>query len=100
MQIAQTILQQLGGNKFVKMTGAKHLVALKDGLAFKLPSTRHFVKEGINYVKIILNPLDLYDIEYGTIKGFDYNIKATANGLYCDMLQENFTRTTGLYTSL
>ena len=35
--IAQTILAQLGGNRFLAMTGARLLCDLGDGLAFNLP---------------------------------------------------------------
>lgn len=34
--IAETILQQLGGNKFVVMTGAKNFVALENGIKFNI----------------------------------------------------------------
>ena len=100
MEIAKEILNQLGGNKFIVMTGAKNLVAHESGLSFKLPTKKHYTKNNINYVKIILTPMDLYDIEYGTIKKFNYKVKETASGIYADMLQETFTKTTGLDTSL
>ncbi|AXF77019.1 hypothetical protein AV903_14875 [Erwinia tracheiphila] len=38
-EIAVEILNQLGGNKFIAMTGAKNFVWLENGgLIFKLPS--------------------------------------------------------------
>lgn len=33
---AQTILNQLGGNRFVAMTGAKNFVALENGIKFNI----------------------------------------------------------------
>ena len=36
MRVAKTILEQLGGNKFRMMTGAKNLLNLGDGIAMKL----------------------------------------------------------------
>ncbi|EIP9270516.1 hypothetical protein LT886_002400, partial [Salmonella enterica] len=51
--IAVEILNQLGGNKFIAMTGAKNFVWLeKGGLIFKLPS--NFARNGINLVRIKL----------------------------------------------
>ncbi len=55
MQVAQTILQQLGGRRFMAMTGARAMAAHKDGLSFKLPS--NFARHGINYVKITLTDI-------------------------------------------
>ena len=36
MQVAQTILQQLGGNKFVVMTGSKNFIAGENFLRMNL----------------------------------------------------------------
>lgn len=39
MEIAKTILSQLGGNRFITMTSAKHFVGLTEpGLQFDLPT--------------------------------------------------------------
>ena len=61
MTIAKTILQQLGGNKFVVMTGAKSLCGGENYLSFRIPGT--MTRDRINYVKITLNSMDLYDVE-------------------------------------
>ena len=98
MSIANTILDQIGGARFILMTGAKNLVNHGNALSFKLPAK--FAKDGINYVKITLNGLDLYDVEYGKIKKFEYKLLSTSEGLYFDMLKEDFTAKTGLHTSL
>lgn len=39
--VGNAIFKQLGGNRFVAMTGAKHVFAIKGGLSFKLPRARH-----------------------------------------------------------
>lgn len=98
-QIATTILKQLGGNKFIAMTGARRFVALENGgIIFHLPS--NFAVKGINIVKIELDPSDTYNITFykahrGIIKEIDnYEM------IYCDQLQGIFTKVTGLYTSL
>lgn len=96
--IAKTILQQLGGNKFIVMTGAKTLVDHGNGLSFKLPS--NFATGGINYVKITLEPSDEYTVEFGKLRGLKYTVIETVEGVYCDMLQDVFTSATGLDTHL
>lgn len=110
--VASVILQQLGGNKFIAMTGAKNLLALENGIRFTIG--RNASKA--NRVEITYNGLDLYDIKF--IKHTPYKIKVDYNkgtvketqektvvlkeynDIYCDMLQELFTEYTGLYTHL
>jgi hypothetical protein len=105
MEIAKTILAQLGGNVFKTMTGARNFMSHTEdrALSFHLPSGT--AKNQVNYVKIKLNEMDLYDIEFGRTwkrpKGaYVYDVKATVEGAYADMLQSVFTEYTGLYTSL
>lgn len=96
-----TIWQQLGGNKFKVMTGAKDLTYDVSGdptLMFKLPS--NFAKDGINYIKITLTVMDLYNIEFYSIKGNNKHLVKEVNGIYNDQLQEIFKRYTGLNTHL
>jgi len=97
-QIAQIILAQLGGNKFLAMTGAKQLVAVEKGLQFKLPA--RFAKNGITCVIIKLNSMDLYDVTFGKIVKYELKEIAKVNSIYADMLQEVFTEQTGLDTHL
>lgn len=97
--IAVEILNQLGGNKFIAMTGAKNFVWLeKGGLIFKLPS--NFARNGINLVRIKLEPSDTYNIEFLKSRGASLKIIGSFEMIYCDQLQEIFTETTGLYTHL
>lgn len=110
IMVAQTILNQLGGNRFVAMTGAKNFVALENGIKFSIG--RNASKA--NTVKITLNGLDLYDIEFIKFTPFKISVNhktcavttreekteivKTYNDCYCDMLQEVFTSVTGLHT--
>lgn len=94
--VAKEILTQLGGNKFIAMTGAKNLVDGGKFLGFKLPRA----KDGINYVKITLTSMDLYDIEFGGIRANDYKVVKKVGGIYNDQLQNIFTKVTGLHTRL
>lgn len=92
--VAETVRQQLGGNLFSMMTGAKNFVGSDSYLMFSLPSRR------INKVKITLNGGDLYDMEFIKVwKGEAKEILKVKN-LDCTQLQEEFTKATGLYTRL
>ena len=101
-QVAHTILNQLGGNRFCVMTGAKNFVALDLGLRMDLPRNA----SGANRLEIRLNGKDLYDVRFysGRLsrKTYEYKVveKANFKDLYCDQLQEIFTEVTGMYTSL
>jgi hypothetical protein len=96
MSVAQTILAQMGGNKFLAMTGAKYLVALDNALQFTLPNRK------INSVVIRLDADDTYTMLFNkkTNMGIDIKLIASAVGVYADQLQSVFTEKTGLYTSL
>ena len=113
MEVANTIHQQLGGHRFVAMTGAKGFLAHPDGrgaLSFRLPS--RFAKDGINYVKITLMGSDTYTVEFIKI-GPRPSLKQMMAGkeqtvttvkkledIYADQLQSAFSRHTGLDTHL
>jgi hypothetical protein len=96
--IAQTILQQIGSRRFIVMTGASGFVGHKDGLAFRLPS--RFATDGINYIRIYLNPMDTYDLEFGKIWGAKYTQINKIDGVYVDDLRRIISETTGLALSL
>lgn len=92
--VAETILSQLGGNKFIVMTGAYNL--MKDGNALLL---RFKGSKKANYLRIDLTASDLYKMTFGKI-GKDYKVVSEIDGIYFDQLQKIFTSQTGLYTSL
>jgi hypothetical protein len=99
-EIAQEILKQLGSGKFVAMTGAKNFCSLDEqegGLSFKLPK---FSGIKINYVKIVLNASDLYEVTFGRIHGLKYTVISEHKGIYCDELKDMFEYHTGLRTHL
>lgn len=99
LTVANTILAQLGGNKFTVMTGAKNLMGGSDNLSFRFPQ-----HNGVNYCKITLNAYDTYNVEFGMIRKKDgvptYTRKEFITDVYNDGLQEVFTAQTGLYTHL
>ena len=91
-EVAQTILEQLGGNMFVAMTGAKDFSTSGRDLTFKLPGGQAF--------KITLNGSDTYDIDHYVIRGHVVNDRGREEGIYCDMLRGVFERMSGFRTSL
>ena len=98
VNIAETILEQLGGRRFIAMTGAKHLADYGDALSFKLPG--RFALVSINFVKIRLNAMDLYDLQFGEIRGTSYRVIQELPDIDCGSLQPAFTAVTGLDTHL
>lgn len=98
MTTANTILEQLGGGKFVAMTGAKSFVGSEDSLMFALPS--RFAKNGINKVRVTLTAMDDYTVEFFSIRGINVKEKGKVEGVYAENLQTVFTQFTGLDTRL
>ena len=94
--IAKTILQQLGGNKFIAMTGAKNLGSTNKSLQFKIGRN----SKSISHVIITLKSSDLYDVEFIRIRGVKRTVVKKLKGVYADMLRKIFTKYTGLRTSL
>ena len=97
MSVARTILEQLGGNKFCAMTGAKNLVDCGDALAMKIGRN----KTSSNYLKITLNMMDLYDVRFSrvSLKGGERSV-TEYNNVYNDSLVDVFEKHTGMYTKL
>lgn len=99
-EVAETILSQIGGRRFITMTGAKNFVAINQGLQLDLPKTPHYVRDGISRLHIVLTPMDEYKITAYKIRGMKVTEISVTDGVYCDQLEEVFTRLTGLDTSL
>lgn len=95
IEIAKIILDQLGGQRrLVVMTGANNFIAVKNGLSFKLKSRI------ANYVKIVLNGNDLYDIEFQKLIGTKSKKVAEYNDIYFDQLIPIVEKETGMYLKL
>jgi hypothetical protein len=93
---AVTILEQLGGNRFIAMTGAKDFIKdeVNRMIGFKIGRN----SKSINYVRITLNGKDLYDMEFLRKRKLDLKVVSKANDVYFDQLQDVFTENTGMYT--
>ena len=97
MSIAKTILEQLGGNKFVAMTGAKNFVDCGDALSMRIGRN----KTSSNYLKITSNAMDTYDMKFCKLtRKFEEKSVTEYHNIYNDMLTDQFTSHTGMYTSL
>jgi hypothetical protein len=94
-QRAETILRQFGGRRFAAMTGARNFLALDAGLQFSIPRTN-----GIRKVRVMLQPNDLYTVEFYGIHKATATLKGTHADVYGDHLPALFTEATGLHTSL
>ena len=95
--VATEILRQMGGNRFIAMTGAKDFVGSKDSLMFALP---RLAKNKANKVRVTLSDNDTYRVEFFRMKRFEFEKISEHSEVYCDMLPELFTTQTGLYTKL
>lgn len=108
MRVADIILQQLGGNKFLVMTGANHLVSDGNTLRMQLPKN----SSKANRLHITLEADDTYTVRFFRYTAGKLNKKTytwtedkmeeikTVEGVYCDMLQDIFTQVTGMCTHL
>lgn len=110
------IVQQIGGNKFLAMTGSKFQYYSYNELGYvylMIKLTKNQSKA--QYLKIQLNGLDLYDLTFSRIKK-TLNPEYKALGIkiydetpivikeykdvYADRLQDIFTWVTGMLTRL
>ena len=91
--VANEIQRQLGGQRFSIMAGANSYVCDSNSLTVKLPKAKYAIK----FVKISLNPNDLYDVLFMKRDG---SVAITVDNIYAEQLQEVFTACTGLYLSL
>ena len=99
LQVAQTILQQLGGGRFLTMTGAKNLVGSENSLSMRINSVNADGRR-VNVVSVTLDPSDTYTVTASYLRAGKLTTVASVSDVYNDQLQETFTRLTGLYTSL
>ena len=97
MRVAKTILEQLGGNQFRMMTGAKKLAGDENSLSMRIGRN----SSNSNYLKITLNSMDLYDMEFCKLTKMGEKKSVTEyNNVYNDLMKGTFTAHTGMYTSL
>ena len=108
MKVTDIILKQLGGNKFLSMTGANNLLSDGNTLRMNLPKNA----SKANRLWITLNADDTYTMIFFRFTSGRLNKKTfiwtedkkdnvrIIKGVYCDMLQDFFTSVTGMHTYL
>ena len=107
MSVAHEILRQLGGSKFLVMTGSKPVT---DGNTLRIHLKKNMSKANRLYITLeaddtytmrffryIAGRLDKKTLEWKEDKVVEIK---TVEGVYCDMLQSIFTEVTGMYTHL
>lgn len=107
--VAETILQQLGGNRFIVMTGAKNFLSDGNTLRMQLPRNR----SRANRLFITLDEgSDTYKMRFFRYSAPRFNTKTCTftsekveevdfvEGVYADALCDIFTAVTGFATSL
>jgi len=96
-QIAEAILEQLGGARFTQLTGAKHLTYGDDYLRFRLP--RGFAKNKATAVRIKLVGDEHYELTFYKVRGTNVTTISEHTPIP-ENLREIFTHDTGLECSL
>ena len=91
MTVARNILDQLGGARFVAMTGARELVGSADSLTFKIGVN----PKRVSQVRVTLTSADLYSVTFFRIG----KAPQIESDVHCNM-PEVFSERTGLYTQL
>ena len=91
-------LQQLGGNRFIAMTGAKNLAVDKSKNELHMKIGRN--AKGVSHVRIRLTSMDLYDMEFLQVRAGRIKIKSKEKGVYADQLGKMFKKNTGMNVRL
>ena len=96
-QIADTILKQLGGGRFIAMTGAKNLSFSSNPPGLRMSIGRG-AKDAIKYLRVDYDRgSDTYTMIFANKSGG--TVKSVSH-VYADSLQRVFTSTTGFDTHL
>lgn len=107
MRVADIILQQLGGGRFIAMTGSKNFIS--DGNTLRMSLAKN--SSEANRLWITLDGDDTYTMRFFRYTPSRFDTKTCTfteevteikkiSGVYCDQLQDIFTSTTGLYTRI
>jgi hypothetical protein len=91
LAVANTILEQIGGRRFIIMTGATNFLGDQTSLRFRIPRAQN----GIRFIKVTLTPMDTYLMEFLGVQG---NVIEKVDDVYFDQLEEIFSKYTGLST--
>lgn len=79
-EIALVILSQLGGlGRLNAMLGIKQVTIVDNGVSIK-----YKISSPVNFIKIQLNGIDLYNIEMGKIWGLNYKIVKNIDNVFVE----------------
>lgn len=93
--VASEIVDQLGGaRKLQVFIGLKGLKSLPNGVELHFNLFPH--AGAVNVVRITLNGLDLYDLEFIRVRGAKMKVVSTAENVYSSELRRVFEAKTGL----
>jgi len=96
---ANTILAQLGGNRFIAMTGCKNFGGMDKSLSFAIPRAANKAK----FCTITLDDSDTYTVKFSKVVGgkFGQLVQVSEHSMvYADRLAGLFSEQTGLAVSL
>lgn len=99
-QVSGIILKQLGGNRFIAMTGAKDFAYSTDENGNPFMVCKFKGSKVANYLRIYLMPSDTYKFQLIKIWGYNSKIVHDLDGVYAEDLQRIFTDLTKLYLTL
>jgi hypothetical protein len=95
--IAETILNQLGGNLFIVMTGSKNFVKVADnGIGMQLRKN----KSKASHLRITLTPNDTYTMEFIKCTSKDLKTLEKYEDVYNTELRGIFESATGMFTKI
>lgn len=99
-ETANEIARQIGGQTFTILGATNKTYGTdKNGMVyigFRIKGCRK-----INYIKVIYDEgLDMYHIEFGKIRKYEYKVVNVVTGIYFDQIHELIEENTGLYTHL
>lgn len=95
--IGNTILEQMGGRRLSVMLGVQQYYDIRNGVGFKWPNRQR--SKG-NYVEIVLNGKDLYDMTFFNVSRSGKKRVAQFNDLFAESLVRVFEDHTGWYLRL
>lgn len=94
-EIASQIYVQIGGGRFIAMTGAKTSI-IEKGISFLIPMS---MQKYCNRMDVTLNVWDTYDVKFYKGQHRDKLVDEYDN-IYADQLRQLFEMKTKLRTSL
>ena len=93
---AQELLNQLGGNRFKAMVGAKDFGIGSDGLHFKIGRN----SKSISHIAIRLTSMDVYEMKFLRVRAGNVKVVKKVNNVYADQLGVIFKKYTGMNVRL